>query len=291
MKNIFFLIGLVIIPSLLFAQPEYFAFEQGRFHDGYRVWVFPDSTFLYNQAGNAGDENIIKVLFRGDQLIIEAKQFATYSSNELISNWYKVNYEKNGTVLTGFVKGTDIALAGKELYNGGKKTLIMFRINGYLSSGAYQAEAVAVTNKKTICEITFECIDHPLNNRSLEHSFMLSKNIFSGLDSVSTVIAISYFHENDGYPFGTAYMIWNGTALVYVADAMNLAEPEIFRYNSKVIFPADPGGLEKSIRYREEVLEYDVSAGKYVVTQEREIRYQWTGEELLLVEDNDNPEK
>lgn len=271
----FLLTTLVLGSHQISAQYDYFTYENGRFQSDMNVYVFSDSCML---KARPGEEAVnILMLRQGDRLLVWNAEAATSERNGLIQYWYRVEYRTDSFSTNGYISGNDLALGVLNFQIDYKRDLLLFRITNYREAGPYTLTAKVVRDGKTLKTVKTPFIDFHLNPANPDYSFSVLKNIQTGIDEKSEVAEISYVHEQQDFPVGTLYLIWNGEHLAVICETMYWINPELIEYESYIVYPGREGVQPGTVKKVEVIREFDEKKEGFVETERVETIYVWDG--------------
>jgi len=263
-------------------QYDYFVFEKGQFLNGMSVYVFSTNAPIKQRpAINAPD---MVTLSHGAQVSVLSNPMVQAERGGIIHYWYQVEYTSDsGRVISGFISGHDLAMGAASFQIDYRKEILLLQITRFNPESAYTMSAKMIRNGAEIAQIRFPFIDFHGNPPLPEYSLSVLKNIQPGIDEKSEVAEISFYHANSGFPAGILYLIWNGEHLARLCETMYLLEPNLFEYDSYLVYPGRNGVKPGTVMVVETIKEFVEEQQEYILTEQNRIVYKWDGQKVAVV--------
>lgn len=268
----------------LFGQYDYFVYENGRFQTQMQVYVFTEKTAL--KVKPSVDAADVVSIAHCDKLLIVSNTMVENAQTGVIQYWYQAEYTNDsGKVFSGYINGHDLAIAAIQFQIDYRRDFLLFRISGFNPSEPYTITAKVVRNGEVLQTIRAPFIDFHQNQPQPDYSISALKNVQTRIDEKSEIAELSFFHNRSEFPAGTAYFIWNGENLARICETMTISEPELFEYDSWVVYPGREGVKPGNIMFVESIKEYDETSGQYVAVSRIVTTYIWDGIKISVLKE------
>jgi hypothetical protein len=220
---------------------------------------------------------VLCTVIPGTEIEILENTNLDYEKEKLITEWYKISCESDGIQYTGYSPSLYFACTSQTLSSGAK---FLFGLTGY-NPETYSVSGIAriVSNDGVVTEteVTPQQDYWGPGNR---YGYTVDSRLqdVAGFSDLKDIVIIFFIYEACGYENRDLPVFWNGENLICAEYASSMAEAGIFHVNHELIFPSDQGGIDNTLVIHGSEEEWDEEAGGYVLINETEESYIWTGD-------------
>ena len=225
--------------------------------------------------------NVIAKLSIGHKVTVLKKSKTKLTLNNISDYWYKIKFKNKGKTKVGYIWGSLLAI-GFEKYN---NKILLIGHTDYNSKVGIMAECRLVKNKKLISKIIFEPHSNQQGSKTFEIAYTTGTELFKnrGLKSFDNILKISFDAEACGYTYGSVWIGIKNNSFFFIHKDSNVSESGAFRFEEKLIFPNDVGGIKNKIIISEENFTFDEKTNKYITKKKTLNTYYWSKKKLNKV--------
>jgi hypothetical protein len=282
--RILLLLLLASLANVGFAQDqeEYVNYKEGndkyhQFKVGTATYLLADHVNVRSKPSSKGD--VVINLPIGTAVKIVEKSDERLRLNGFKTNWYKVSFNAQNKVTTGYVWGGLIAEGS--IMSANSKVRFLYGIasfkTGYEAEmGAEQAQIQirACKNKQELSRIELRNAANYLN---IYHWF--GNYGKRGLENIEDVLELGESEGMCGGANASHIIFWDGEKLVH-AKSLYPGGDAPYYSSDDLIFPSDKGGAKGKIIQEEKEGWYDEEKKADVIQRHKRVEYIWTGKTL-----------
>jgi hypothetical protein len=254
--------------------------------------------YIYSDEANvrsgAGMEfEILDKLICGQKVKVLLELDVKDTINGVSAYWVKISYRKNNKIKEGYLwqgnlSYNNLKSADSTIFVFGVENNIKIkRFDDYLKQeyeyDAYLAKIKAVKNGNIISSKSFK-----VNETNLIYGQIINNVL---LDSVKSVIEITFGGGACGLPNDDFYFVWTGSEIIHLIDTYSIAEAGIAGYSETLILPMQLSEYQQSSCYNIIIKlinhhEYNDDATELSVDNYKTELYRWNGKKLIKFNQN-----
>ena len=250
------------------------SFRLGAFENGAAVRLAGDRVNIRSTPSLSGA--VVATLPIGTPLRISAKSDASTVIDRLKAPWYGVSFRHGGKEKTGFVWGGLLSVASLDLKGPGGDGIILTGLS-VTPEKRLTCRVVLLRGGTIAGKAEFE--PPGLLNEDGTYDYSVTGEIQGGrgLKGVARVIALTFNYPACGYPFGTAYVMHDGTGLHFGVTTLSVVEAGVFHVTSSAVFPDEKEGVKDSVVVVTTHEDFNEESKEYRVTKIEKKTHRWEG--------------
>jgi|GEM_PF-1615469 len=271
---------------LLLAVKAYGDYTYGEFY-GSTVAL---SEFILFQRPDTLSTALRRVL-PGAEIVIIARTDSVTIENRMVTDWYEVCCETDGSSQTGFATGTNFACTSQGLSD---ECVLVFGVTGCNpETGSYNGLGRIVCNGEVLAEAEIEPPRDSFGDGTRFYYCVESALVeTAGFSDLAGMAVISFIYGACGYENRETAVLWTGENIVCAPYTSTVSEAFVFHFAEKYILPGEPGGMENTLTILTTSEMWNEDTQSYDLEDETAKSYNWTGDgfDLMPSETEPSPE-